>query len=201
LSLFSNMIGDALFIRMVVHGYSVKTGLIGETSLANALLDIYSEAWVKKMAGLFDKKLLPVANALMEILFSDMEIHAYALRRGFLEDSYASNALRAHLLLLATFRRNVKILYMYEGILASFTKNIVLIYMNISQNCRLYIIIDDTNSVKTGASSIFTIAAMYVKPTMEQLLTNDWGQSTEHSIISDIVSISDILSISSIGEK
>ncbi|KAL5683386.1 hypothetical protein ACJX0J_009771, partial [Zea mays] len=38
-----------LFIRMVVHGYSVKTGLIGETSLANSLLDIYSEAWVKKI--------------------------------------------------------------------------------------------------------------------------------------------------------
>uniref|UniRef100_A0A0A9D618 DYW domain-containing protein n=1 Tax=Arundo donax TaxID=35708 RepID=A0A0A9D618_ARUDO len=30
------------FVGWVVHGYSVKTGLIGETSLANALLDMYS---------------------------------------------------------------------------------------------------------------------------------------------------------------
>jgi hypothetical protein len=30
------------FAGRVVHGYSVKTGLIGETSLANSLLDMYS---------------------------------------------------------------------------------------------------------------------------------------------------------------
>ncbi|KAF7035676.1 hypothetical protein CFC21_046501 [Triticum aestivum] len=30
------------FLGIVVHGYSVKTGLIGETSLANVLLDMYS---------------------------------------------------------------------------------------------------------------------------------------------------------------
>lgn len=88
------------FAGRVVHGYSVKTGLIGETSLANALLDMYSNcsdwqstnqifrsmgqknvvSWTAMItsymrAGLFDK----VAGLLQEMVLDGIRPDVFAV--------------------------------------------------------------------------------------------------------------------------
>ncbi|WVZ92144.1 hypothetical protein U9M48_038231 [Paspalum notatum var. saurae] len=88
------------FVGRVIHGYSVKTGLIGETSQANALLDMYSNcsdwhstnqifrsmgqknvvSWTTMItsytrAGLFDK----VAGLLQEMVLDSIRPDVFAV--------------------------------------------------------------------------------------------------------------------------
>ncbi|KAL6646199.1 hypothetical protein ACP70R_017807 [Stipagrostis hirtigluma subsp. patula] len=126
------------FVGSVVHGYSVKTGLVGETSLANTLLDMYSNlsdwcstnqifksmgqknvvAWTTMItsytrAGLFDKvagllqemgldgirpDVFTVTSALHafacgESLKQGKSVHGYAIRNGMEKVLPVANAL------------------------------------------------------------------------------------------------------------
>ncbi|VAH74312.1 unnamed protein product [Triticum turgidum subsp. durum] len=103
------------FLGRVVHGYSVKTGLIGETSLANVLLDMYSNcsdwrstnkifrnmdqknvvSWTAIItsytrAGLFDK----VAGLLQEMALEGIRPDTFAITGAL--HAFAGNESQKH---------------------------------------------------------------------------------------------------------